>query len=322
MSNRGKSLIIVPFRSIDVWHLERGFHGLVEEKWKSYLGQGNVIRRLKDKFKLLKADLKVWNKEVFGNLNTVKESILQDIENIDCQESQCVSAERESQLRANLVKKLWETDAKIESLYRQKARINWLKYGDCCTKFFHSSLRWRRIRNEVKGVEIRGFWCEEPCTVRSEAKKLFESRFKATKDYGVRVDEVEFKSLSPEASLRLIEAFSEEEVKEVVWQCEGSKSPGPDGFNFNFIKKSWNSLKADFVAGVIPKGCNASFIALVPKVREPCKLDQFRPISLVGAIYKVISKVLAGGIKKVLPTIIDGSQSAFIKDRGLADSVL
>jgi len=77
-----------PFKSINAWHLRKGFHGMVEEKWKSYLGQGNVINSLKEKFKLLKADLKLWNKEVFGNLNTVKKSILQDIENLDCQENQ------------------------------------------------------------------------------------------------------------------------------------------------------------------------------------------------------------------------------------------
>jgi len=133
----------------------------------------------------------------------------------------------------------------------------------------------------VKGVEVGGFWCEEPSTVRSKAKKLFENRFKATKDFGVRLDVVEFNTLAKEDSLRMIEVFSEEEVKEAVWQCEGSKSPGPDGFNFNFIKKSWKYLKADFVAaltefyktGCIPKGCNASFIGLVPKVKDPCKLD-------------------------------------------------
>ena len=102
----------------------------------------------------------------------------------------------------------------------------------------------------MKGVEVGGIWCEEPSTVRLEAKKLFETRFNATKDFGVRLDTIEFKSLSTEASLRLIEAFSEEEVKEVVWQCEGSKSPGPDGFNFNFIKKSWNSLKVDFITAL------------------------------------------------------------------------
>ena len=39
--------------------------------------------------------------------------------------------------------------------------------------------------------------------------------------------------------------------------------------------------------GCIPKGCNASFVALVPKVRDPTKLEQYRPISLVGALYKL-----------------------------------
>jgi len=59
--------------------------------------------------------------------------------------------------------------------------------------------------------------------------------------------------------------------------------------------------------GCIPKGCNASFVALVPKVRDPAKLKQYRPISLVGAMYKIILKVLADRIKKVLSSIIDES---------------
>jgi len=141
---------------------------------------------------------------------------------------------------------------------------------------------------------------------------------------------VEFKSLSTRDNLCLLERFSEEEIRDAVWQCEGSKSPRPDGFNFNFIKKSWDFLKEDVMVvmnlfhetGCIPKGCNASFIALVPKVRNPVHLDQYRPISLVGAMYKIISKVLAGRIKKVLPTVIDDCQSTFLKDRGILDSVL
>jgi len=303
---------------------------MVEARWKSYANQGSDLKGLKEKFKLLKADLKTWNKEVFGNLNSIKRSILQDIESFNYQDCNGQVSESERQSRIELVRRLWEIDSKLESLLRQKARPNWFRYGDSCSRIFHSSLRWRRLRNEVKGVEIGGIWCEEPSSVRSEAKMLFETRFKATKDFGVRLDGVEFKTLSSVQSLRLIEAFSEEEIKDAMWQCEGSKSPGPDGFNFNFIKKSWNYLKDDFVAalvifhktGFIPRGCNASFIALVPKVKDPCKLDQFRPISLVGAVYKVITKVLAGRLKEVLPAIIDESQSAFIRTRSLVDSVL
>jgi len=52
------------------------------------------------------------------------------------------------------------------------------------------------------------------------------------------------------------------------------------------------------------------------------KLNQYRPISLVGALYKIISKVLSCRIKNVLPSVIDESQSTFLKDKGMLDSVL
>ena len=151
--------------------------------------------------------------------------------------------------------------------------------------------------------------------MRLEAKKLFENRSKATRDFGVRLDAVEFKSLSAEENLSLIASFTEEEIRDVVWQCEGTKSPGPDGYNFNFFKKTWEVIKDEVVTvvslfyetGCIPKGCNASFIAMIPKVRDPSKLEQYRPISLVGAMYKIIVKVMADRIKKVLPSVIDES---------------
>jgi len=228
------------------------------------------------------------------------------------------------------VSKLKETDQKLESLICQKARASWFKNGDSCSKFFHSTLRWRRLKNEIKGVEVGGQWCEEPPTVRNEAKKMFEKRFKASRDFEVVLEGVEFKALTQEDNTNLMAEFSEKEVREAVWRCDGSKSPGPDGFNFNFIKNSWEVIKEEvmsamaafYASGYIPKGYNASFLALVPKVRDPVMLEQYRPISLVGAMYKIISKVLAERLKKVLPSIIDESQSAFLKDRGILDSVL
>jgi len=159
---------------------------------------------------------------------------------------------------------------------------------------------------------------------------VFEERFKATPDLGVRLGAVELRSLPEEVSLRMIEVFSEEEVREAVWNFEGTKSPGPDGFNFNFIKANWETLKEDVMGvvhsfhetGILPKGCNASFIALVPKVKDPTTIDQYKPISLVGAMYKIITKVMSNQIKTVLPMVIDENQSAFMQGRGLLESVL
>lgn len=86
-----------------------------------------------------------------------------------------------------------------------------------------------------------------------------------------------------------------------MWQCDDSKSSGLDGFNLNFIKNSWESLKEYIMSvvihlqntGNIPKECNDLFITLVSKVWDPLKLDHFRPISFLGALYKIISKVLS-----------------------------
>ena len=128
----------------------------------------------------------------------------------------------------------------------------------------------------------------------------------------------------------LIQTIIEVEIREAVWQCEGTKSPGPDGFNLGFIKKHWGILKQDVVHvindfqsnGFIPKGCNASFIALIPKNDNPMGLHEYRPISLVGCMYKILAKILANRLKLVLPNIIHCTQSAFVKGRGLLDSVL
>ncbi|XP_068483401.1 uncharacterized protein [Phaseolus vulgaris] len=178
------------FRTIDAWFLERSFNEMVKEKWLSYPIKGNALVNVKEKLKSLKGDLKIWNKEVFGNVYTRKKEILQENEEFDCMD--CLNDLNEGD------------------------RLKKAALGDSCTRFYHSSLRWRRLRNEVKGVEVGGQWCEEPCTVRSKAKKLFDIRFKATKDFGVRLDEVEFKFLSQEDNVSLTMAFSEEEIRDTV----------------------------------------------------------------------------------------------------------
>jgi len=121
-------------------------------------------------------------------------------------------------------------------MVRQKARSKWLVHGDANSKYYHSVIRWRRLRNEVKGVNVGDQWCEEPQVVRREARVMFEERFVAPHDFGVRLDNVQFKKLTEEESVSIVSSFTEEEVKEAIWMCEGSKRTGPDRFNFNFIK--------------------------------------------------------------------------------------
>ncbi|XP_022014460.1 uncharacterized protein LOC110913952 [Helianthus annuus] len=128
----------------------------------------------------------------------------------------------------------------------------------------------------------------------------------------------------------LIEPFSEHEIKEAVFSCGDERAPGPNGMNFRFIKHFWNLFKDDFVrifdwfynCGDISLGSGASFITLVPKVNDPVSLINYRPINLVGAISKVISKVLANRMRMVLDGVISESQSAFLQGRYILDGPL
>ncbi|KHN01192.1 Transposon TX1 putative 149 kDa protein, partial [Glycine soja] len=70
----------------------------------------------------------------------------------------------------------------------------------------------------------------------------------------------------------------------------------------------WDMLKVDFMRyleefhqnGVIPRGCNSSFISLIPKVEVPNQLDDFIQFSLVVCMYKMLAKILSNRLKKVL----------------------
>ncbi|XP_071727348.1 uncharacterized protein [Rutidosis leptorrhynchoides] len=136
--------------------------------------------------------------------------------------------------------------------------------------------------------------------------------------------------LSADQFARLEDAFSEAEIWEAISECGSSKAPGPDDFNIGFYKKFWSTIKEDLISaihdfwekGEISRGCNASFITVVPKKVDPISLNEYRPISLIGSFYKVVAKILSNRLRKVIPNLVGFEQSAFIKGRNIMDGAL
>lgn len=113
-------------------------------------------------------------------------------------------------------------------------------------------------------------------------------------------------------------------------ECDGNKALGPDGFNLACIQKIWKVMKDEvmqlmqefYANGKLAKGLNSSFIALVPKKENVVELVDFRPISLVNSIYKILAKVLSRRLKKVIPIVINEAHTAFIGGRCILDGVM
>jgi hypothetical protein len=86
---------------------------------------------------------------------------------------------------------------------------------------------------------------ESPSLIKAAVTSFFENHVSASQRVRPKLDGVLFPMLSEAENLFLTSPFMLEEIEEVVKQSDGNKSPGPDGFNFAFVKKFWELLKGD-----------------------------------------------------------------------------
>ena len=120
------------------------------------------------------------------------------------------------------------------------------------------------------------------------------------------------------------------ELGKALKKMKNNKSPGIDGISADFLKVFWGKLKyhiknainSSYVKGKLPICWRQSIITCLPKGNKPRQfLKNWRPISLLCAVYKLISGVIAERIKPCLDKIISKSQTGFIKGRYTGESI-
>lgn len=188
----------------------------------------------------------------------------------------------------------------------------------------------RRRKNRFNSLVINGAHTSDLVGLKAGAVKYFKEIFE--EEYPTRpyFEGLEFRKLCQQNSEMLISPFTSEEIDKAVASCDSQKSPGPDGFKFSFIKNSWEIIKSDIYAmisefwktGTLPKGCNTALVALIPKVELPTGFKDFRPISMIGCLYKILSKLLARRLQQVMGQIVGPYQASFIKGRQILDGAL
>jgi hypothetical protein len=207
-----------------------------------------------------------------------------------------------------------------------------LTKGDRITAFFHSYASERKKRNRIKKLKKDdGGEVKEEAEMAAVVTNYFRDLFSS--NTGHRVNEL-LEKVTPrvtnEMNELLVREFSAEEVKAAL-DCIGDlKAPGLDGLPAVFYKSYWDII-GDRVTtevlqvlngGDIPPNWNETCVVLIPKVKNPERMRDLRPISLCNVIYKLVSKVLANRLKLILPEIIAPNQSAFVPGRLITDNIL
>ena len=136
--------------------------------------------------------------------------------------------------------------------------------------------------------------------------------------------------VNSEMNQYLLAEFTKSEVDIALKQMSPLKAPRPDGLPPIFFQHYWDKIGGDVVKAVLTwlnssticPSFNHTYITLIPKVKCPQKVTEFLPIALCNILYKLVSKVLANMLKKLLPYIISESQSAFQSDKAISDNIL
>ncbi len=123
---------------------------------------------------------------------------------------------------------------------------------------------------------------------------------------------------------------TKEEVSEVIKEMKNGKAPGSDGFNIDFFKACWETIKQDIFDVVedsrknktVLKALNTSFISFIPKKENSMTPDRFRPITLRNVVYKIISKIIASKLKPLLPTLVSEEKNGYVEGRQILNNII
>ncbi|GKV43845.1 hypothetical protein SLEP1_g51093 [Rubroshorea leprosula] len=236
-----------PFKFFNAWLHNPRFTEMVAAKWRetSVQGWGGFI--LKEKLKMTKEFLRVWSKSSLQEVDRKIEESKEEMNRIDEKAETCSLTKEDLFLRSSHYTKL------LKNI------------------------------NEINVISIGGKELRQVGDIKQGVMKYFENLFTDEGWTRPKLEGLKFRTISEADRCMLIEPFTEEEVKTVVWNCDSTKALGPDGFTFGFIKNEWEVIKVDIMEFLkdfhnnrkLVRGSNASFLVLIPKTENPQGENQF-----------------------------------------------
>ena len=187
-------------------------------------------------------------------------------------------------------------------------------------------------RNFIKGLlDENGTWQENEDVVSGMLIEFYANLFTSSNPCNLEwILEGVQPVVTEDMRNALVRPFTVEEVEGAIKDMAPLKAPGPDRMPPLFYQTYWTNVGMDISHAVLSclnsrsvmKFINHTFITLIPKVQNPEKVSDFRPISICNVLYKIVSKVITNRLKPLLDSIVFDTQSAFIANRLIIDNIL
>lgn len=260
--------------------------------------------------------IRKWVKNNVGKVEDKITSLEGMILGLDMEEEQRSLEDNEIKERLKAMLELRKAFKSEEKLWSTKARTQWQKGGDQCSKFFRSLVNSSVSNKNIESLSVDGTMISERGAVQEYMKSFYSNLY-------CEEEQLEFRKLKTEDATGMEKPFLEQEIWEAMCDLVGEKSPGPDGFPIRFYKSCWRFMKKDMMPifddfynnGFLDWRLNTTHISLIPKVPGACSLMDYRPISLLSGCYKILAKVLANRLKPHLQALVSEFQGAAVVGR-------
>ena len=226
-----------------------------------------------------------------------------------------------------------------EAMFRSK--MKWIEQGEKPTKYFYNLEKTNYEKKLVREVKLEN---EEiisnPVQVNKEIevfyRKIYTSKINANMDnhaleqkFNDFIKDLNIPQLNDAEQSILDKELTINELKEAPTSFADNKSPGEDGFTkeffqtfFDLLCKDFNPYNEAFRKGSFSVSQKRGTITLIPKGDENLtELKNWRPISLLNIDYKILSKVLARRMEKVLPKLVHSDQTGFVNGRFIGQNI-